>query len=76
MQVRVRNGDLFTPATTFDDATSVIIKLGNGTPVAIALDVDGHVVVKTVDNADFADMLDMAGGNRSQLPRSIEKIKT
>lgn len=75
MQVRVTNGYLFTPATTFSDATGVIIKLSTGTPVAIALDIDGHVVVKTVDDADFADMLEMAGGNRSQLPRSIEKIK-
>ena len=76
MQVKVRRGGLFDTPQIFGDATYVVACTDQGTPVAIILDINGHVAVKTVEDSDFRNLLGMVGEDKlvEGLPSRVEKI--
>jgi len=72
MIVRTQSGGILKPPED-RKVDSVIICLDNGTPIAVAVDIDGRAWLYTANEKEFASTMEVLGFNKRDLP-SIQTV--
>ena len=73
MLVRTQAGGILNPPED-RKVDSVVVCLNDGTPIAVALDIDNRAWVYTAADKDFAATMEVLGFNKRDLP-SIQTVK-
>ena len=57
-----------TPPEELAGVDSVVISTDDGKPIAVALMLEGAIWIKTVDDPQFHELMEMLGFNKRDLP--------
>ena len=73
MRVSVQTGGIINPPKQLESADSVLISTDEGDPIVVALSMEGNIWVKTVEDPDFAGILETIGFDK-RIP-VVEDVK-
>ena len=73
MRVSVQTGGIINPPKQLENADSVLISTDEGDPIVVALSMEGNIWVKTVEDPDFAGILETIGFDK-RIP-VVEDVK-
>ena len=71
MRVRIQKGGIMQEPIMVDEADGVVVCTDEGTPVAVAKDMEGKAFVSVAGDKTFALMLQSLGYRKDEVPEVV-----